>query len=97
MIAWMTRDIRQRFTLVERLISYHDTEVHTGSIYRACGWEKTRLGSGGVWGNHKRPRITQSSALKQRWEKVIRPPVESGDMRPDVAYVQLMLFGDPAC
>jgi hypothetical protein len=60
---------------VRRLISYHDTEVHTGTIYRAAGWvpvvvkAKKKLWT---WGCQSRPRpAAQSEAAKQRWEKVL--------------------------
>jgi hypothetical protein len=36
MLAAMARSLRGRAT---RLISYQDTDVHTGTIYRAAGWE----------------------------------------------------------
>jgi hypothetical protein len=62
---------------VERLVSYQDTEVHTGCIYRAAGWEKTLLSGGGEWDRpnsrnqcgtpRTRPKA-QSAASKQRWE-----------------------------
>lgn len=74
MLAWMARDIRRRFPKVERLISYQDTEVHTGCIYRAAGWCRT------VVSNDRRDRgkrsgrvrnASQTTAVKQRWEKRI--------------------------
>lgn len=73
MLAWMARDIRQRLPGVERLISYQDTEVHTGCIYRAAGWEATRLSEVDSWGRPSRARSkSQTESPKQRWEKLIR-------------------------
>jgi hypothetical protein len=58
---------------VVRLVSYQDTEVHTGGIYRAAGWAKTVVNPDGNWDrpNRSRPKA-QSAAPKQRWEKVLR-------------------------
>jgi hypothetical protein len=80
MLAVMTRLIRKRLLKIERLISYHDTKVHTGSIYRAAGWTKTTVSKGGDWNRpnarnlngtpRTRPKA-QSEAPKQRWEKVL--------------------------
>jgi hypothetical protein len=73
MLAWMARDIRKRLPDVVRLISYQDTAVHTGSIYRAAGWTATTLSAGVTWNRPSRSRKpTQSAAPKQRWEKLLR-------------------------
>jgi hypothetical protein len=34
-LAWMARELKQH---TDRLISYQDTAVHSGTIYRAAGW-----------------------------------------------------------
>jgi hypothetical protein len=73
MLAVMTRLIRRERPDVVRLVSYHDTVVHTGGIYRAAGWTSTSVSGNGNWTRRKRPRpAAQSEAPKQRWEKVIR-------------------------
>lgn len=69
MLSWMVKDIRRKFPKVERAISYQDTEVHHGTIYKASGWtagkESGSIGTG--W--NSRPRNTmQSTAPKVRWE-----------------------------
>lgn len=51
----MTRLIRRHRPNAVRLISYQDTEVHTGCIYRAAGWSPTTVG-GGSWNWPSRPR-----------------------------------------
>jgi hypothetical protein len=38
-LAWMVRYFRKNLPGAERLISYQDTELHTGTIYRAAGWK----------------------------------------------------------
>jgi hypothetical protein len=52
-----------------RLVSYQDTEVHKGTIYKASGWYvggmKKNIGTG--WQTRNRPAM-QSAADKIRWE-----------------------------
>jgi hypothetical protein len=70
MLAWMARDLRRRFPDAVRLVSYQDTEVHAGTIYRAAGWSPTNLSSGDTWDRPSRRRAApQTTAPKQRWEK----------------------------
>lgn len=72
MLAVMARLIRRERPEVRRLISYQDTEVHTGGIYRAAGWAATNCSNGGEWNQPGRSRPkAQSSTPKQRWEKVL--------------------------
>lgn len=40
MMGWMTRDIRQRFPEVVKLISYQDCAAHKGTMYAASGWKR---------------------------------------------------------
>lgn len=65
--------IRKLRPEVVRLISYQDTEVHTGGIYRAAGWTQMNVRSKKKrysWGCRSRPRPkAQSEAVKIRWEK----------------------------
>jgi hypothetical protein len=74
MLSWMTRQLPREIPALVRAVSYQDTEVHTGAIYRAAGWEKTALsdasyGDHHQWSNKSRQRATgQSNAAKQRWE-----------------------------
>jgi hypothetical protein len=70
MLGVMARLVANARPEVVRLVSYQDTEVHTGSIYRAAGWTATTINADGGWDrpNRSRPRA-QSDAPKQRWEK----------------------------
>lgn len=74
MIAACIKQIRRRFPLVARLISYQDTEVHTGTIYRAAGWVPVTMTKAGEihWNNGSRDRTEiQTSAAKVRWERAL--------------------------
>jgi hypothetical protein len=83
MLAVMTRLLRKQKPDVCRLISYQDTAVHSGCIYRAAGWEPTVVSAYSTWNRpnsrntsgrpRKRP-ADQSMAQKQRWEKVLFEP-----------------------
>lgn len=70
MLAIMTLLICQERPEITTMVSYQDTEVHTGGIYKAAGWTKTLLSDGDEWDrpNRSRPKA-QSAAKKQRWEK----------------------------
>ncbi len=70
MLGVMTRMIRKSLPDIERLVSYSDTAVHLGTIYKASGWTCTTLSEGGEWCRPSRDRpVAQSSAPKQRWER----------------------------
>jgi hypothetical protein len=70
MLSWMKRDIKKRFPEMIRLISYQDTEVHQGTIYKASGWTLVGAPSKEVsWSNTGRKRnAPQSTSPKVRWE-----------------------------
>ena len=71
-ISWMVKDIKIRFPEVKVLISYQDTEVHLGTIYKAAGWSPVAKSNGGEWNRELRPRVaSQTIAEKIRWEKKI--------------------------
>jgi hypothetical protein len=73
MLAVMARLIRRLRAEITRLVSYHDTAVHTGTIYKAAGWAATRINLDGNWTRRKRTRPTAQSAFpKQRWELALR-------------------------
>lgn len=70
MLSWMRKDIKKKFPDMIKLISYQDTEVHTGSIYKASGWVSTSTLSKQIdWNTNGRKRnAPQSTASKVRWE-----------------------------
>jgi len=76
MISQMTRIIKDKFSDVDRLISYQDTAVHSGTIYAASNWTKSVLGRGDTWdrSSNGRPRIEgpSSKSPKQRWDYILK-------------------------
>lgn len=69
-LSIMTRIIRAKIQFLKRLVSYQDTEVHTGTIYKASGWMPVARNECGKWNRPNRPRdASQSNAPKIRWEK----------------------------
>lgn len=42
-LAWMVRWFRQTCKDREKCISYQDTAVHEGTIYKACGWNPAHI------------------------------------------------------
>ena len=74
MLARMQEDIQTRFPDVIRLISYQDTEVHHGTIYKAANWQMVSVSPGGEWvRTDGDPRAkAQSAASKARWEMELK-------------------------
>ncbi len=68
MISKMIKDIKTRFPDITRLVSYQDTEVHTGTIYAAANWKKDAVSKFQDWTTEKRKRnALQSKSDKIRW------------------------------
>jgi hypothetical protein len=76
-LAWMARYFRKNHKEAERLISYQDTEVHQGTIYKAAGWiEGNRTRQGDTWETGNRGRINANgdetiASVKVRWERTL--------------------------
>lgn len=69
MLRVMRLMIRRDKPLVRNLISYQDTDVHTGTIYRAAGWASVRKSAAEEWTRPSRARQkAQSAAAKIRWQ-----------------------------
>ena len=68
-IGYMQKEIKRTMPDIKKLISYQDTEVHTGTIYKASNWvigSETPLMD---WTTKGRKRNElQSTASKIRWE-----------------------------
>lgn len=69
MVSVMVRLIRKKFPDITRLISYQDTEVHTGTIYKASGWKSKAETEFSSWSTENRQRnLDQAIGKKVRWE-----------------------------
>ena len=70
MISQNIKTIKRDMPEIKRLISYQDTEVHLGTIYKASGWEKATKTAYIPWDNEKRKRSeSQIKSEKIRWER----------------------------
>ena len=75
-LSWMVRYLKKNSSH-PKLISYQDTAVHRGTIYRAAGWSIGRTSKTGNWNRPNRFRPDSNGpeigdSIKTRWEKVIR-------------------------
>lgn len=73
MLGKMIKYIKKNMKQIERLISYQDTEVHSGTIYKAGNWEPTFYSKrkGKTWNSRKRNK-EQTMVDKIRWEYFIK-------------------------
>lgn len=82
-LAWMVRYFKRECPSRERCISYQDTAVHAGTIYRASGWKPTHTSkprirdrSGKRHGTNRRYRWNingehADASAKVRWELIL--------------------------
>lgn len=68
MMRIMLKLIREQFPLVRKLLSYQDTEVHNGTIYKASGWLPVHTTRYQPWNKSRQRNNSQSRADKIRWE-----------------------------
>lgn len=69
MLSFMKKDIKKRFPQIKKLISYQDTEVHQGTIYKASGWTMVETKTKETdWSKTRGRAKPQSTAIKVRWE-----------------------------
>ena len=77
MISIMVQIIKKELPHIQKLISYQDTEVHTGTIYKASGWKigRTSTVKECRWlsDDNRTKKLCrnqlQTNAPKIRWEK----------------------------
>jgi hypothetical protein len=90
MLSVMRSIIKSRMPDVSWFVSYQDTEVHAGTIYKASGWKLIGESVGVSWSNKNRVRNKeQSMATKARWELQIRPTLNQTDKTKAVAIDEL--------
>lgn len=72
MLMVMRKIVKKIFPNIKRLISYQDTDVHNGTIYKADNWKAVSLVRGISWTTNNRKRNKeQSLSNKIRWEYLI--------------------------
>ena len=64
----MVKAIREDVPGITRLISYQDTEVHRGTIYKAANWFPATQTKFQPWDKSRSRNGSQSTANKIRWE-----------------------------
>jgi len=70
MLAVMRRILKRKYPEIQKFISYQDTAVHKGTIYKADGWVLENVSrDGDEWNRPLRRRAAkaQSTAAKARW------------------------------
>jgi hypothetical protein len=100
MLRVMRLMIERRFPEIVKLISYQDTEVHKGTVYKAAGWRPIGSSkvSGKGWNTRERSKM-QTTADKIRWELELRAScVESrkSDASTSVGPMSMDLFAGTA-
>jgi len=70
-LSIMIKLIRRKFPDIKRLISYQDTDVHKGTIYKASGWEIGAQTPYTSWNKTRKRNKSQSKSTKIRWEYVL--------------------------
>jgi hypothetical protein len=69
MLSVMRKKIKKDMPHIKLLISYQDTDVHSGTIYKASGWVASSTSKEGMdWGKTRVRNNAQSTAPKVRWE-----------------------------
>ena len=72
MLGKMIKKLRVDLPMINRLISYQDTEVHKGTIYKAGNWIKTNQTKFRAWDKSRDRNKSQSTSDKIRWEYFIK-------------------------
>ena len=94
MIKIMTILIKKNLLHINKLISYQDTEVHNGTIYKASNWIQNIANKNSSWDRpniNRRRTLNQATGIKIRWEKQIRPEPEA-TIKPPKKIPQKGLF-----
>jgi|TARA_R100001163_G_scaffold12524_1_gene11651 hypothetical protein len=71
MISLMIKDIKKKLPKIKTLISYQDTEVHLGTIYKASNWKDIKISKAASWQKSRKRNKEQTMAQKIRWEYYI--------------------------
>jgi hypothetical protein len=68
LLKLMRKEIKLKFPLVTKLISYQSVDHHLGTIYKASGWVKGATSKSTVWHKGKKRAERQIKSDKIRWE-----------------------------
>lgn len=88
-IGKMTKLIRNNFPNIDKLISYQDTAVHDGTIYKSSNWDAVAHTKFGSWGKSRKRSPDQATGDKIRWEYVITRKIN--DRQKPIRAVQTSL------
>lgn len=72
LISRMIKVIDKKLPLVTDLISYQDTSVHLGTIYKASNWYLDGETKYASWNNGRKRNKDQSNSNKKRWKYIIK-------------------------
>ena len=73
MLSVMRKHIKSEMPDILKLISYQDTEVHSGTIYKASGWVAVNTSKNqSRWDKGRMRNPIQTAAPKIRWEFKLR-------------------------
>lgn len=95
MLAHNRKWISKNMTDIALLVSYQDTDVHKGTIYKADNWVAANLSKGMKWDTEDRRRnLEQSLADKVRWEFRLHDFIEPIDFGSgfDDSFIEPVLF-----
>jgi hypothetical protein len=81
----MVRLLRKERPELKRLVSYQDTAVHAGTIYKASGWTPVKSTNTTPWAASKRGRAkgVSDGTLKVRWELILSAGGGAGGVTAD--------------
>lgn len=70
-ISRMIKSIRSKFPQLTKLVSYQDTDVHLGTIYKASNWTAVDQIKFQQWNNKRKRNDEQSKANKIKWQYIL--------------------------
>ena len=76
-LSVMCKILKKKYQHIFKFISYQDTNVHAGTIYKASNWKAVETQNSFQSWKNRPNRIDQSASIKIRWEKQIRPEPEA--------------------
>jgi hypothetical protein len=69
MLSVTRKQIKKIMPHIKLFVSYQDTDVHCGTIYKASGWIQGSVSKAGMdWNGIRKRGKAQSTAAKVRWE-----------------------------